>query len=97
MALTVPNTSHPVREPPSPPAATPGHLIDDRALAGILAVGYSTVQRLKASGLIGPTPIRIGRSTRWSYDEVQQWLRCRRPDGGLPGRTEWVRLRNHLT
>lgn len=53
-------------------------LITADDLAAMLKVSTRTLWRLLAKGEL-PEPVRIGGSTRWRLDDVQQWI-----DGGCP-------------
>lgn len=48
-----------------------------------LGIAKSTLWRLNASGKI-PRPVRIGRSTRWRSDELEDWVEI-----GCPPREKW--------
>ena len=82
----------PAGRPAATPAAAMSVLVTGKAFAAMLSMGKSTFDRMRAGGLIGPEPIRLG-GLKWHRDEVIAWLAARRPDGMLPDRKAWTRLR----
>lgn len=64
-------------------------LISTKDLAARLSVGISTVERLRASGRIGPRPVRIGGSLRYVLSEVLAWVTTRSPSGELYDVESW--------
>jgi len=58
-------------------------LISARELAGLLAASETTVWRALASGRI-PSPVKIGRLTRWRMGEIRDWISV-----GCPPRSRW--------
>lgn len=68
---------------------TTPELLDRRAMAALLGIGASTFDRLRASGKIGPQPIRLGASPRWHRPEVLAWLARRDPAGELYDAATW--------
>jgi excisionase family DNA binding protein len=48
-------------------------LITATELAALLQVSTRTLWRLHSAGQI-PEPVRFGGSTRWRFDEVQNWI-----------------------
>lgn len=71
-------------------AAVPDHgrLIDRSELAHRLAVGVSTLDRLRAAGRIGPRAIKCG-GVRFHLAEVICWISTPGPDGRLHGAEAW--------
>lgn len=67
-------------------------LLTREAVAAMLSVGVSTLDRMRAGGLIGPEPVRLA-GVKWHRDELAAWLAARRPDGTLPDRKAWSRRR----
>jgi prophage regulatory protein len=53
-------------------------LVNAEEVARMLDVSERTLWRLVSAGKV-PTPVRIGRSTRWRLAEVRQWI-----EGGCP-------------
>jgi prophage regulatory protein len=53
-------------------------LIKAEELARMMGVSERTLWPLLSAGKV-PTPVRIGRSTRWRLAEVRQWI-----EGGCP-------------
>jgi predicted DNA-binding transcriptional regulator AlpA len=62
-----------------------GHplLLSAQDLARLLNISVRSVWRRDSAGQI-PRPVRIGRSVRWSRDEVAAWVRA-----GCPARVVW--------
>jgi predicted DNA-binding transcriptional regulator AlpA len=56
-------------------------------VARLLGVSERHLWALDASERV-PRPIRLGRSVRWSLDELRAWI-----SAGAPGRAEWEALR----
>jgi predicted DNA-binding transcriptional regulator AlpA len=48
-------------------------LLNDIQLAQILSVSRASVWRLKSQGRL-PLPVRIGRSVRWRYSDIKNWV-----------------------
>ena len=48
-------------------------LINAEEVARMMDVSERTLWRLVSAGKV-PTPVRIGRSTRWRLAEVRQWI-----------------------
>jgi predicted DNA-binding transcriptional regulator AlpA len=48
-------------------------LVDLSTLASMLDVSSKTVRRLLATNQL-PTPLRLGRSLRWSVDILKKWI-----------------------
>jgi prophage regulatory protein len=57
-------------------------LVTAEELAGMLAVSTRTLWRLLSAGKL-IEPVRIGGSTRWRLQEVQEWISegCPEPNG----------------
>src|SRR5262245_33589348 len=64
-------------------AATNGHCLAKRELAAYLGIGYRTLERAIAQGLLPPADLMVGRSPRWSPKTIERWLACKPK---LPGR-----------
>ena len=54
-------------------------LVPRNELARLLGVSPRHLARLSASGQL-PQPVRLGRSVRWSLDEIARWLQAGAPD-----------------
>ena len=67
----------------------PAALLDRPALAALLDIGVSTLDRMKAAGQIGPPEVRVGGSVRWHRAEVEAWLAHRTPAGELRDGKAW--------
>lgn len=67
----------------------PGELLDKSELAVLAALGESTVDRLRSTGVFGPADVRVGGSLRWRRAEVLAWIAHPRPDGELMDRETW--------
>ncbi len=52
-------------------------------LAKQLGVSLRHVRRMDSAGLL-PKPVRLGRSVRWSVEEVHAWM-----EAGAPDRRRW--------
>ena len=63
-------------------------LLDIRALARLLGLGKTTLERHDQSGALGPRALRIGRRRLWRKDEVLAWI-----EAGCPGRRVWAERR----
>ena len=61
-------------------------LVDGRGAAELLGISERHFHGLERSGRIGPMPIKLGRSVRYSVDELRCWAR----DGCLP-RNEFIK------
>jgi predicted DNA-binding transcriptional regulator AlpA len=64
-------------------------LIDREEFARRLAVGVSTLDRLRAAGKIGPRPVRCG-GIRYRFAEVAAWIANPTPSGGLYDAATWA-------
>lgn len=58
-------------------------LVDITSLSQILARSIPALERDTAAGRI-PRPLRLGRSKRWRFDEIREWVAA-----GMPSRREW--------
>lgn len=56
-------------------------LVDVKELARLLACSVRSAWRLRSSGKL-PSPVRVGRSVRWSLHTIRSWI-----DMGCPDRT----------
>ena len=48
-------------------------LLDVKEAARLLCIDPSTLERLEQKGEIGPSPVQLGGSILWKYEELQQW------------------------
>lgn len=72
----------------SPPAHAPA-LLSIAQLAALLGLSRRGVERLRASGRLGPTAISFGpRCVRFNAAEVQRWIAA-----GCPPRDRWAAMR----
>jgi predicted DNA-binding transcriptional regulator AlpA len=62
-------------------------LIPDTAAAALAGISRSTWHVLRATGKIGPVPIRLGRAVRWRRDEVVAWI-----SAGCPDAATWATM-----
>jgi len=60
-------------------------LVDAAGLAVLLGCSRRHVQAMDSSGRLGPRSIALGRSRRWSVDEVRRWIAL-----GCPSRGAWL-------
>lgn len=67
-------------------------LIDRAELARRLSVGVSTLDRLRATGKVGPHPIRVGGAVRFRMAEVASWLAMPTPSGELHDTEAWAAI-----
>ena len=73
-----------LRERLAPPAA----LLTRETFAELLAVGVSTFDKLRETGVIGPQPIKLA-GLKWHRDEALAWLRHRDTNGELHDSKTW--------
>jgi predicted DNA-binding transcriptional regulator AlpA len=66
----------------------PAELLTRDDLAALLAVGVSTLDRLRAGGAIGPKPLELS-GVKWSRAEVLAWLAHRDRTGELLDAGTW--------
>jgi len=64
-------------------------LLERDSFAALLGLGVSTFDRLRATGRIGPAPVKVGGGVRWHRQEVDAWLRRRTPAGELYDADDW--------
>lgn len=72
----------------------PRLLVTRKELAALLARGERTIRTLQQQGKIGPQPIQLGAEWLYRLPEVIAWLDAVGPDGKLPDRDAWQRLRS---
>ena len=63
-----------MRQPRSSMPSTGLSLVTDKEVAEILQISVRQLHRLKSRGAL-IQPIKIGNSTRWNLEEVEQWIR----------------------
>ena len=66
------------------PSDNLGLLVDSKEVSKLLKVSSRTIWSMLATGRM-LKPIRIGRSVRWSYDEIKAWV-----EAGCPHRDRWT-------
>ena len=69
-------------------ARPPAELLTRDDLAALLAVGVSTLDRLRAAGAIGPKSLDLS-GVKWSRAEVLAWLAHRDRTGELLDADTW--------
>lgn len=69
------------------PLAVEPMLLNDKQLSAVLNVSVAHIRALDSAGKI-PRAISLGKSRRWSTDEVRSWTRA-----GCPSRLEWMQMR----
>jgi predicted DNA-binding transcriptional regulator AlpA len=74
---------------PPPESADHARLIDREEFAQRLAVGVSTLDRMRAAGRVGPRPIRFG-GIKFRFAEVAAWIATSTPSGGLYDAATWA-------
>jgi excisionase family DNA binding protein len=57
----------------------PARMLTRHTLAQRLEIGVSTLDKLVYTGKV-LAPLKIGRSVRWSADEVERWIAAGAPD-----------------
>lgn len=60
-------------------------LIDAKEAARLLSLSKSTLYSCLSAGML-PKPVRLGRSVRWSLEELRDWVRA-----GCPPNERWER------
>lgn len=58
--------------------------ITQKEAAKVLRIGKTTYGIWKAQGLIGPEPLKIGRTIRYPVGEFLEWI-----EAGCPNRNRW--------
>ena len=61
--------------------------VDASDFAKLVGVSLRHIRRMESAGMIGPRPLRFGRSVRYSLLEVQKWIKA-----GAPARVLWEQL-----
>ena len=67
--------------------------VDSKGLAELLQVSERHVRNMQKDGTLGPQPLHLGRSVRYSVPEVQRWLVCGARTGRLPDRRAWAAMK----
>ncbi len=62
--------------------------VDATGLANLLSLSRRKIQQMASSGALGPSPIRFGKSIRYSISEIESWLAA-----GAPNRDRWLLIR----
>jgi excisionase family DNA binding protein len=66
-------------------------LLSAEAAAKLLDISVRHFYGLISAGRVGPVAIRLGRSVRWSYKDIEAWLSAKDPKTGkLPTREQWL-------
>lgn len=93
---TPPPKVEPPQPKPSPPHVQPTPkqpvpdehlLLDTKQVAELLGIGERTLWAWSRSG-IAPRPIKIGRTVRFSADEIREWVAK-----GCPHERQWEHLK----
>jgi predicted DNA-binding transcriptional regulator AlpA len=66
-------------------ANTKGHFLNEREVAGILAVSVASIRRWRLLNQ-GPKFLKIGASVRYRPEDVDAWLDSRPSGGGSSGK-----------
>lgn len=74
--------------PTTTPTTIEPLMVDVRGVAALLGVSARHVQGLDYSGRLGPMPVKLGRSARWSVQEIRDWI-----SGGCLPRAQWIATR----
>lgn len=62
-------------------------LVDAQGAADALKISRAHLYGMHNSGRLGPMPIHLGRSARWSFAELMNWVQQ-----GCPSRQIWVEI-----
>lgn len=62
-------------------------LLSAAEVADVLGISVRHFYSLESSGRVGPLPIRLGRTVRWSADQVRRWA-----EQNCPGRETWLKF-----
>jgi excisionase family DNA binding protein len=65
-------------------------LLKHGEVANLLGISEQHLSRLNAAGRI-PAPLKLGKSTRWSRKELEEWITA-----GGPPKAEWEQLKENL-
>lgn len=87
MARRMRDGIHTPGEPMSTATTTQPLAVSARQLAAMLDLSVRTIRTMDAAGKL-PRGIRLGRSVRWSCDELRGWLAA-----GAPDRATWNAIR----
>lgn len=63
-------------------------LLKAEEAAESLSVSLKHFHNMQRSGRLGPDEIRLGKSVRWSRDELQEWA-----NEGAPPREKWQQIK----
>jgi len=63
-------------------------LLTAKELAELLGVNKATIWGWRNSGRI-PTPLKLGRCTRWRSDEIEAWIKA-----DCPSREKWLQIKS---
>ena len=64
-------------------------LISTPKAAKMLGIGKSLFSEMASDGRLGPTPIKFGRRTLWSVQELTDWIR----KGQCVNREKWQEIK----
>jgi predicted DNA-binding transcriptional regulator AlpA len=69
----------------------PSELLDRATFASLLLIGETTLDKMRATGQIGPQPFKCGGSNtlRWHRPEILAWLANRDKTGELHTAETW--------
>jgi predicted DNA-binding transcriptional regulator AlpA len=70
-------------------------LLTRDSFAELLAMGKSTFDRLRETGAIGPSPMKLA-GLKWHRDEVLLWLEHRDNNGELHDSKSWPAVREAI-
>lgn len=63
-------------------------LLKAEEAANALSVSLKHFYNIQRSGRLGPGEIRLGKSVRWSRDELEEWA-----NEGCPPREKWQQIK----
>lgn len=72
------------------PPPSERRLITTKQAAALISLGISTFHRHRAAGKIGPSPIKLGKATRWDRVEFDKWI-----DAGCPDAKSWKSIKGN--
>lgn len=67
-------------------------MIGRTEFAQLCGISAKTLDTHRATGRIGPQPVRLGGSLRWNRLEVEEWLKRRTARNELPDARAWAAI-----
>lgn len=70
-------------------------IMDRKELAATLGLSLPTIDRMQASGRIGPKAIQVSAGrVGWLRSSVESWIASAEQLGRLPNQSEWAAMSN---